>query len=352
MKRLLFAFLFITSYSFGADANNSIVKNSWYIFDGTIGYEKIRLAFYLFENDSVKGKYVLLEEKKTIAFSGLASNINFNLKEDTSDIFYYTRFFSTKGQLLGNVIDNINDVSRSINLKLSHVLTQKYKPLEVKSYLSVAYPSGHWVSRNYYDKLRQFKSPRLAQDSSRYVYIPRRSEEPIMMIYNFHESIPFKLIYNKGKLELREIENDSVKESPFDSITVISKDKIMIGSTEFVNLDLDTPATDRKILEEILFRGYYEANRNSEKIQMFYKDGRTALSGYKYYKPVLDYYDAGLQIDLVDMVSEDSAITRFGFKFKKDILELYKVKCIETDNENKCVEIDFGELVYSLKRVE
>ena len=77
------------------------------------------------------------------------------------------------------------------------------------------------------------------------------------------------------------------------------------------------------------------------------------MDNFKYYRPEIDYYDAGMDIDQVGLGNSQNELEWFGFKFKKDTLELYKLNCLTFDSaENRCVEVDYGQLSYKLWRKE
>lgn len=227
---------------------------------------------------------------------------------------------------------------------------QEAKVLEVKG-SRIAEPisiSGSWLSENYYNSIREFKSPRKAQDSSLFIVIPAMTLQPTNLIYNFHEGSAV-LIFRKANdhYEIWESEHDSLFRWLGD-VKIISPEKINFLNTTFVKISSSVNTNNSLILEALLFKGYY-LQSDGETIE--FKDDRQiiGLDNFHFYKPVIDYYDAGLQVDQVDLGKSENDLQRFGFKFNGDTLELYKLKCL-TFEGHRCMEVDFGQLAYKLWR--
>lgn len=203
--------------------------------------------------------------------------------------------------------------------------------------------TGYWISECYLNNIKKNKSPRLAQIGSQSIYIPERTLKQTVMIYNFHEGEPSKILKNGIKYQLYNIENDSVFEHPTD-IQILSSTKIKINDTSFIKI---YPVDNSKILEEILFKGQY-TNETGINIE-FKKNGEIiGFNKNKYYQPKLDYAgDEGLNIDQIGFGETEKKLQWFSFKFINDTLELHKLKCVEFDStSHNCGIVDFGELVY------
>ncbi len=224
--------------------------------------------------------------------------------------------------------------------------------LDVKSLQAPVPYSGNWLSEDYLNKINQHQSPRKAQEGSEdcYIHIPGITLVPTFMAYNFHETGPdLVTIKDNEQYQLWEKQADSLIKKVY-TIEVLSLDKIKLGDKVFVKIHSDSQNKEPRILEEILFKGKYTTKEGSP--VEFKNNGEiSGLENYKYYSPVLDYFDAGLQIDQVGLGMTKEKLDYFGFKFSNDGLTLYKIKCVTYDDaEKRCVEVDFGEKVYILKR--
>jgi len=216
--------------------------------------------------------------------------------------------------------------------------------------------AGAWLSEDYYNSIKKFRSPRKAQGGSeyiKYIVIPNRTLVEGAR-GNFHEGIGFGVFKNGEKYQTGSVSNNGLSD-----IEVISPTKLQIEGKSFVKIN---PVMKKRrgielILEEILFKGEYK-DKDGKTIQ-FKRDGQViGLEGFHYYAPLLDYADAGLNIDMVilgktekDLETPPANFSKwFGFKFNKNNFELYKVKCL-TYYENECVKVDFGQLVYKLRKI-
>lgn len=208
--------------------------------------------------------------------------------------------------------------------------------------------TGHWLCRDYFESINNFKSPKNAQNNSEYIYIPDRTLKQTMMISNFHEGGPaLTILSNNNHYELWEIQDDSITQQ-LNKIEIIDETNIKIGSRLFVKINPVKSDNGSKILEEILFKGIYT---NALRITIEFKnDGQiTGLDNFKIYEPVIDYIDAGMQVDQIAIGRNKEELEHFGFKFNNDTLELFKLNCITFDSINeRCVEVEFGQLTYKL----
>jgi len=223
-------------------------------------------------------------------------------------------------------------------------------PVDIKTLDTTISIAGYWLSENYFNSINEFKSPKKAQDGSHYINIPDRTLKQTIMIDNFHEGGPFlTILKNQDKYEIWEVQNDSITEQE-NIIETITPSKIKIGDENFVKINPDTAQSGEMILEEILFKGQY-LTTDGRRVE-FKKNGQlSGLDNFNYYSPIIDYYDTGLQVDQVGLGKSEKDLDWFGFKFNKDTLELYKLKCLTYDStDNRCVEVDYGELTYKLWR--
>lgn len=229
----------------------------------------------------------------------------------------------------------------------SNILTDDFKRVET----TVNFP-GYWVSEDYYNSIRQFKSPRKAQEGSQSIFIPERTLQQTLMIYNFHEGGPFLKVLKRGdNFEIWEVQNDSLTQRQY-FIEVISPSKIKIGDKTFIKINDLKVQDSAKVLEEILFSGKY-TNSEGNTIEFNPNGELIGLGNYKIYSPVIDYFDAGMQIDQVGLGSNQKDLQPFGFKFNQDTLELYSINCLTFDSiHNSCIEVGYGELLYKLWRKE
>jgi hypothetical protein len=229
----------------------------------------------------------------------------------------------------------------------SKKLTDQFKSLD-----TLVSFSGYWLSEDYHNSIRQFKSPKKAQDGSQFIFIPDRTLQQTIMIYNFHEGGTFLKILKHGDgYEIWEVQDDSLTQRLY-SVEIISATKIKLGDKTFVKINSLKNKDTYQILEKILFEGQY-TNSNGKTIE-FKPNGQViGLDNFTYYDPIIDYFDAGMQVDQVGLGNSQSELDWYGFKFNRDTLELYKLNCLTFDStDNRCVEVDYGQLSYKLWRKE
>lgn len=212
--------------------------------------------------------------------------------------------------------------------------------------------SGSWISESYLEHIQRHKSPRKAQVGSEEVFIqiPPITLKPTNLIYNFHETgYELVTLNENGKYHLWEKQNDSLVQ-PMYRIEILSHDKIRIGEKTYIKINPVTDTKATRILEEILFKGIY-TSRKGQKVEFKNNGEITGLEPYKHYVPLIDYFDAGLQIDQIGLGESPDKLEYFGFKFKEDELDLYKIKCLAyEESEKRCVDVDFGEKIFQLKK--
>ncbi len=212
--------------------------------------------------------------------------------------------------------------------------------------------SGCWLSEDYYNSIREFSSPKRAQDGSQFMVIPDRTLQQTIMIYNFHEGGPFlEILKHANNYEIWEVQDDSLTQR-LSSVEVISATKIKLDGKTFVKINPVKTQDTEQILEEILFKGQY-TNSDGKTIEFKNNGQVVGLDNFKYYEPIIDYFDAGMQVDQVGFGVSQKDLGWYGFKFNKDTLELYKLNCLTFDStDNRCVEVDYGQLTYKLWRKE
>ena len=212
--------------------------------------------------------------------------------------------------------------------------------------------SGCWLSEDYYNSIREFNSPKKAQDGSQFMVVPDRTLQQTIMIYNFHEGGPFlKILKHGDNYEIWEVQDDSLTQQLY-TIEVISETEIKLGDKIFVKINPLKNQDTQQILEEILFKGQY-TNSDGKTIEFKSNGQLIGLDNFKFYDPIIDYFDAGMQVDQVGLGSSQKDLGWYGFKFNKDTLELYTLNCLTFDStDNRCVEVDYGQLTYKLWRKE
>ncbi|HEY1166285.1 MAG TPA: hypothetical protein VGE90_13995, partial [Chitinophaga sp.] len=110
-----------------------------------------------------------------------------------------------------------------------------------------------------------------------------------------------------------------------------------------------TTLTDLGILEELLFSGRYEREREKEVI--FTADGRIqGLDSFTRYAPVIDYTVGSLsEFDLVNMGSGKGK--DYGYRFKGDTLQIFRITCASPGGDgNFCDSLAAGPTLYKLVR--
>lgn len=264
----------------------------------------------------------------------MRENINSNYHMAMRSIIFLTIV-----GLLSSCTPNDKKQNRSINLKD-----------QFKSFDTIVSFSGCWLSEDYYNSIMQFKSPKRAQDGSQFVFIPNRTLQQTVMIYDFHEGGEFmKLLKHGNSYEFWGFQEDSLTQELY-SVEIISTTKIKLGEKTFVKINPVNGKYNYRILEEILFEGKY-VGFDGKSIE-FKPNGQViGLDDFTYYEPIIDYFDAGMQVDQVGLGNSENDLDLFGFKFNNDTLEIYTLNCLSFEGtDNKCVEVDYGELKYKLLR--
>lgn len=214
--------------------------------------------------------------------------------------------------------------------------------------------SGSWISSSYLDNIREHQSPRIAQEGSDdcFIQLPGSTLLPATMVINFHEGMPdLVTVSNNGTYALWEKQNDTLSRALY-TIDVVSADTIKLGGKLFIKINPVSSSEQPRILEEILFKGIYQAKKGG-RVEFKATGEVSGLGKYKYYSPVIDYYDAGLQVDQIGLGETPDNLEFFGFKFKKEKLELYTLKCTAYDAaEERCVEVTFGEKTAELRKTD
>lgn len=221
--------------------------------------------------------------------------------------------------------------------------------------------AGYWLNDDYYSCIKEFKSPRKANElgGCNFIIIPQRTNEKVTMICDFHEETYFsKISKTKRGFEIEWIEQGGTSKKSIQ-IQVMSKTQIRIDNKYFTKINpsmnhgfLHSSIEEQYlILEEILFKGKYLKGDND--FVEFKKNGEIhGLGDFQYYSPIVFYFnDEGLQVDQVYLgkSDQDKMIEPYGFKFNKDTLEIYKLNCIAFDSTSKrCGEVDLGKLIYKL----
>lgn len=209
---------------------------------------------------------------------------------------------------------------------------------------------GNWLNEKYYNSIKIDKSPRRAQKTCEVclVKIPLSTKEMTEVNLNFHEAIEYHLTGQDNQhFQLWESENGKPVRM-VDSITIKSTNKIKIGENVFVRIK--TPEEDGpiKILEQILFKGVYLSEEDTE--IRFNKNGEvTGLGEYKYYEPIIDYNDAGRDVDQIKLGKKKDTMEAFAFKFKKKKLQIFTLNCLSNDDSGNCAEVGFGDQLFNLK---
>jgi hypothetical protein len=224
--------------------------------------------------------------------------------------------------------------------------------------------AGYWLNDDYFNCIKEFKSPRKANElkGCNFIIIPQKTNENVTMICDFHEETYLsKISKTKKGFEIAWTEQGGISQKLI-GIQVISKTQIKIANRHFTKIN---PSIDKVflhssieeqylILEEILFKGKYLKVDNE--LVEFKKNGEVlGLGNFQYYSPIIFYFnDEGLQVDQLYLgkSGQDKKIEPYGFRFNKDTLEIYKLNCIAFDSTSKrCGEVEFGKLIYKLLKI-
>lgn len=219
---------------------------------------------------------------------------------------------------------------------------------QFKSFDTIVSFSGYWLSEDYYNSIMQFKSPKRAQKGAQFIFVPVRTLQQTIMIYDFHEGGAFmKLVKHGDHYEFWGVQEDSLTQE-FFSVEIISTTKIKLGDKTFVKINPAKSKHNYRILEEILFEGQY-VSFDGKSIEFKPNGQVTGLDDFTYYEPIIDYFDAGMQVDQVGLGNSENDLDWYGFKFHNDTLEIYTLSCLSLEGtNNKCVEVDYGRLKYKL----
>jgi hypothetical protein len=208
--------------------------------------------------------------------------------------------------------------------------------------------SGLWISENYYNSLKETRSTKIAQEFAMMICIPNKILQPTSMEYAFHEgSESIYVAKDKSGYYFKSVPAQDV----FHTIQIITENKLKIGDNLFLKLSNDFEFSNKrfdKIIGELLFKGVY-STENGKTVTFGADEELTGLDDFIGYLPILDYYDIERNIDLIILkTSEKDIYQQFGYKFDIDTLFLYETKCVEYNEEEQCVSVDFGELQYKL----
>ncbi len=225
--------------------------------------------------------------------------------------------------------------------------------------------AGIWISENYYNSLKEFKSPKKAQDNSLLLIIPESTNENVTIMHSFHDDYDDYAI-KKSHSDYEIWENFKIPDNKLEyTIHVISSTEMQIGETILIRINplrvnnffRNGLKDELLVQEELLFKGVY-LTTDGKKVELKNNGQIEGLEGYYFYKPASDYYDYGMQVDQLILVKSESNfrwqdLEYYGFKFNYDTLELYQLNCIVFDSTYQvCVEVEHGELLYKLWRIE
>jgi hypothetical protein len=214
--------------------------------------------------------------------------------------------------------------------------------------------SGNWIHETYLNSIRDQKSPRAAQEiiEECFIRIPEKMNEKTSMVYNFHETGPeLKVVQKDTTYTLWELQGDTLNKAVFP-VQILDTEHLKIGAHTFVKINPEYGDGQALILEELLFKGTY-TSKSGQPIEFKNNGEVSGLGKYNYYHVLTDYMDAGLQIDQVGLGETSEKSDYFGFKFRDNMLELYELRCLTFDKtENRCVEVDFGRKIHSLRKTQ
>lgn len=252
--------------------------------------------------------------------------------------------------------------SFSIDIQYKRIFTNLVDLETVDTIIPI---QGCWVSENYYNSLKEYKSPKKAQDNSLLLVIPESISEKTIIMYDFHDDFEnYAIVKNLSDYEIWENFNNHNTKFEYN-IKVISSTMIKIGETILIKIDpikvkdffRNGLKNELLVLEELLFKGIY-ITLDGKKVEFKNNGQIEGLEGFFYYKPEIDYYDQGMQVDQLILVKSEKSIEwkdleYYGFKFNMDTLELYKLNCIDFDSTyHQCGIVENGELLYKLWRIE
>lgn len=207
--------------------------------------------------------------------------------------------------------------------------------------------SGQWISEEYFESIKNTKSPKKVQTGSEYMSIPEHSGEPITILINFHERIDSLVILRRSNTyEIWQVERNTITHR-VRRIKILANDKISVDGKNFYKIDPVRKNGTPLVLEELLFQGRY-ISKNGTIVEFTKERNVSGLDDVEYYEPMVDYFDAGRQIDQVGLRRAGKEIEWFGFRFNGDTLNIYSLNCITYDSaEKRCLEVAYGALAFS-----
>lgn len=211
--------------------------------------------------------------------------------------------------------------------------------------------AGVWVNENYFDSIRNNRSPRLDQGIGKScIIIPDRTLQETRMVWGFHDGAGPMVVVKDGQTYLF---YDPELKLPFDTIRPLMSSRLRIGDQYFQRLNHpDTSKNDWGILEEILFSGKYQKEDGEDVV--FGRNGHiTGLGAVSYYEPEMDYADrADRQIDGIKLGQSHEKLKEYAFRFDKDSLLIYTIICLRYNvGERTCDSSKLGELMWKFKKM-
>lgn len=216
--------------------------------------------------------------------------------------------------------------------------------LKTESYFKLP-KNGHglWISKSYLAHLREFKSPREAQDKELDFLISIRNLDTIMYL-SFHEGAAWNIILMESETKGAVYSPDST--TKYDEL-VFEKNLLVVKGDTFVKTGNSNTESDIiPSINKALVVGDYNDNATS-----FKSDGTVnGLGGFKEFKILLDYYDMGRNLDLISLKNDSTENWEFyQFNFVSDTLFIRENECANMDNESgDCFELKEGRVIYKL----
>jgi hypothetical protein len=206
---------------------------------------------------------------------------------------------------------------------------------------------GRWINVRYHDVLMKTGSPREAVFATKYedattidIELDTSKTYPLIcgVGYHFHEGEEGG-IYPADSLFLYTWAGRKGEKSTI----FLSNDTLFFETEKYVRLP------DGTYITELLLKGRY---KNGETDVDFESNGQIfGLDSLKFYDLILNYGDAGTNLPEVFLGPNKDNLLRFPFSFKDDTLRIFKEMCIEGD-ATECLEIGYGELLFTLVRVK
>ncbi len=200
---------------------------------------------------------------------------------------------------------------------------------------------GIWVTEKYISTLTKTKSPRQSQDDGEFFQVPKSYKDRAYPFVYHEGGADFRIVKSANSYYLKADydKNDSTK-----IVFLDNGKKMKIWNKVYVKIKENIG-----IPEDLLFKGQYMLGDNFVTLNA---DGTiSGLDSIKFYAVENDYIGPGMgDVDIIYLGKTEKEKFTHCFKFKVDTLFIYYIDCKETDEDGTCMDIQKGQLKWTLTR--